>query len=206
MLVRRFAAAVRRPVALAPGGWGARLVVPLVAAALLAATVSGCSTSGASSNSDGLVLGAVNIIAPADRKAAPDLSGALVGGGHADLSSDAGRVVVLNVWASWCVPCRAEAPGLVEAAKLLPKVAFMGIDIRNDESSAESFTRTYHVPYPSFFDQDSSLLLRLQQVVPVPAQPVTIILDKRHRVAASIYGTTTSTTLKDIIRPLERER
>lgn len=166
---------------------------------------AGCSTTGSRSSSDGLAASGITIIAAGDREAAPELAGDLVGGGHGDLTSFAGKVVVLNVWASWCVPCRAEAPGLVAAAKSLPDVAFMGIDIRNDEGSAEAFIRRYDVPYPSFFDQDSSLLLQLQRVVPVPGQPVTIILDKKHRVAASIYGSTTAITLQVIIKPLERE-
>jgi thiol-disulfide isomerase/thioredoxin len=166
---------------------------------------AGCSTTGSRSASNGLSAGGVTIVPASARKAAPDLSGELVGGGRADLSSSDGRIVVLNVWASWCVPCRTEAAGLVEAAHALSNVSFFGIDIRDSEGQAEAFIRTHQVPYPSFADQDSSLLLELQRVVPVPGQPVTIILDKHHRVAASIYGSTTAITLKDIIRPLERE-
>ena len=181
----------------------ARVSTVLCCLALL--LCAGCSMSGSRSTSNGITVGSITIIPTADRKAAPELSGSLVGGGHGVLSVDSGKVVVLNVWGSWCGPCRAEAPGLVEAANVLPDVSFMGIDIRENESSAEAFIRRYDVPYPSFFDQDSSLLLRLQRVVPVPGQPVTIILDKQHRVAASIYGPTTTITLKDIIRPLERE-
>ena len=82
----------------------------------------------------------------------------------------------------------------------------MGINTRDDEGSAEAFVRAHHVPYPSFFDQDGSLLLQLAAGVPGRcACRSTIILDKQHRVAAAIYGPTTATTLEDIVRPLERE-
>jgi thiol-disulfide isomerase/thioredoxin len=166
---------------------------------------SACTTTGSSSNANGLTSGGINLVPAADRKAAPDLSGDLLGGGRASLRSHAGQVVVLNIWGSWCAPCRKEAPELVKAATMLPKAAFLGIDIRDNEGDAEAFVARYSVPYPSFFDQDSSLLLGFRGIVPVTGQPITLVLDKEHRVAASIYGTTTAITLKDIVQPLERQ-
>jgi thiol-disulfide isomerase/thioredoxin len=181
----------------------ARISAALCGLALV--TSAGCSTSGPGKDSGGLDVGGITIIPAADRKAAPDLAGDLVGGGHSELSSQQGQIVVLNVWGSWCGPCRAEAPALVEAARTLPQVVFMGIDIRDNESEAEAFISSNHVPYPSFFSQDSSLLLGLQRIVSIPSPPVTIILDKQHRVAASIYGSTTTITVREIVKSLERE-
>lgn len=174
----------------------------------LAGAVGGCSTTASSATgSKGYVAGdgSVVLIKPADRKQAPDLSGPLVGGGSAQLSSDRGRVVVLNVWAYWCGPCRQEAPELVAAARMLPKAAFVGINTRDNDGNAEAFVRAQHIPYPSFSDQDGSLVLDLQDVVNMAALPVTVVLDKQGRVAAAIYGPTTAITLKDIVQPLERE-
>ena len=88
---------------------------------------------------------------------------------------------------------------------MLPDAAFYGIDTKDDAATAEAFVRNNEVPYPSFFDQDGSLVLDLQSVVNVQARPSTVVLDKQGRVAASIAGTTTAITLKDIVQSLERE-
>lgn len=185
-----------------------RRIAAVTCVLALALSAVGCSASGPrATNGAGYVEGdSVNVIAAADREQAPDLAGPLVGGGIGELRHDLGKVIVLNVWASWCTPCRAESPALVAAAKALPRAIFMGINIRDNESDAESFVRTHGIPYPSFFDQAGDLRLQLQRVVPVSSQPETIILDKLGRVAAAIYGPTTAITLKDIVRPLERER
>jgi|SRR6478735_2796345 len=182
--------------------------IALLAACLgLVAGAVGCSTSGQSSSGNGVPAGAgsIQLIDASDRKPAPALSGDLLGGGTADLSSQAGKVVVLNIWASWCGPCRKESAGLAQAADALPNVAFIGINTRDDQSSAEAFVRAQKVPYPSFSNQSGSLLLELQRVVPVSAMPETIILDKQHRVAAAIFGGTTAITVTEIVKPLERE-
>ncbi len=84
----------------------------------------------------------------------------------------------------------------------------MGINIRDNEGNAEAFVRRYQgVPYPSFSDQDGSLVLELQRVVnDARSLPVTIILDKQHRVAAAIYGPTTADhARRTSSEPLERE-
>ena len=137
--------------------------------------------------------------------AAPDLAGTLISGGQGSLKDDAGKVVVLNTWASWCPPCRKEAPGLVDAATALPHAAFLGINTRDNDGSAQAFARSEGIPYPSFSDQDGNLVLQMSRVVNMSALPVTVILDKQHRIAAAIYGATTAITIEAIVKPLERE-
>jgi thiol-disulfide isomerase/thioredoxin len=165
--------------------------------------VSGSSATGSKGYPEG--DGSFTLIAAADRQPAPDLSGPLVGGGTARLYAERGKVVVLNVWASWCGPCRAESPNLVAAAKELHGVSFLGINTRDNKGSAEAFEHSQQIPYPSFSDQDGSLVLDMQSVVNMGSLPMTVVLDKHLRVAAAVYGVTTATTIKDIVTPLERE-
>lgn len=179
----------------------------VVLAAGLAAGLAGCSTSGSTStNGLNFVSGNGYVQIPvADRKTAPVLSGSLVGGGMGSLASAAGKVVVINVWASWCGPCIGEAPALVSASKVLSNVAFFGVDTRDNEGNAQAFRVSSKAPYPSFFNQDGSMVLELSKFVNMSATPTTVILDKQHRVAAAVYGPVTATTIRDLVQPLERE-
>ncbi|MGH3505341.1 MAG: TlpA family protein disulfide reductase, partial [Nocardioidaceae bacterium] len=139
-----------------------RVITTAAAALLLAGAAASCSTSDASSTgSKGYVAGdgSVDIIKPADRAQAPDLSGESLDGDTIGLHDYTGKVVVLNVWASWCGPCRSEADDLAKAAKKLGQAAFIGINSRDDKSKAEAFVRTHDTPYPSLSDQDGSLML-----------------------------------------------
>jgi thiol-disulfide isomerase/thioredoxin len=175
---------------------------------VLAAAASGCATSASSATGGTQYVagdGSFTLIPAAQRKQAPDLSGPLVGGGSASLAPHRGQVVVLNLWASWCSPCRQEAPSLAAAARMLPDAAFFGINTRDNEGNAEAFEQSQRVPYPSFFDQDGTLVLDMQQIVNMRSLPVTVVLDAQGRVAAAVYGPTTAITIKDIVSPLERE-
>ncbi len=69
-----------------------------------------------------------------------------------------GHPVVVNVWASWCGPCRSEFPYFQQAsANLGKKVGFLGVDSDDSEKGAASFLEEYPVPYPSVTDPDKSL-------------------------------------------------
>ncbi len=136
--------------------------------------------------------GTARVIPVADRRAAPPLSGRTLTGTALSVAAWAGSPVVVNIWGSWCPPCRDEAPALTEAARqLMAKgVRFVGLDI--DESggtaAALAYYETYGVNYPSLVDDDKSLQLGFAGIVPVSAPPSTIVLDARHRVAAAVTG------------------
>lgn len=112
-----------------------------------------------------------------------------------------GRVAVFNVWGSWCVPCRAEAPELVRTAEKYAKdVQFVGINVRDSPDAARAFERRYAVPYPSVRSEDSSTaMLAFGSYLAAAAVPTTVIVDTQGRVAARILGPTTYSTLDAVL-------
>jgi thiol-disulfide isomerase/thioredoxin len=201
---------VSRPPSRVPRSRSGRVpAVAVVAGALaFAFAVVGCSTTETdSTGSKGYVAGdgTVTLYDAGNRAASPNLTGPLLGGGQASLSSYRGKVVVLNHWSSWCSPCRQEAPALEAAAKALPQAAFLGIDTRDSSALALAFEHAQHVSYPSFSDEDGSLLLLLAHAVPINALPCTLVIDKQGRIAARIIGPTSALTIEEIVRPLEKE-
>ena len=180
-----------------------RLLVPAVLAAAVMAA-SGCgnvSGTGDKGYIDG--EGVITVLPDAKRKEPGEVSGETLAGDQLSLSSYAGKVVVVNVWAAWCPPCRAEADELAAAQKeLAPQgVVFVGINSRDSsEDTARAFERTYHVPYPSIYDPSGRNLLAFRGTLTPNSIPSTVIIDREGRVAASILGAVTSkTTLVDLV-------
>lgn len=125
--------------------------------------------------------------APDQRKPLPDLSGESVTepGRQIHLSDFAGDVVVLNIWGSWCGPCRAEAPELQQVYNQTQPlgVRLVGIDERDERAAAADFIHDNQLTYPSIFDPSGRALLPLAGY-PRNTVPSTIVLDRQHRVAA----------------------
>ncbi len=179
---------------------------PVAASAALLAVLSlgACSGLGSTSNkSTASGGGTVTTVEAADRQKAVAFSGTTLDGEQLDIADYRGKVVVLNIWGSWCAPCRQEAPEMVEVAAELPadEVAFVGIDVREtSKANAEAFIRSYDIPWPSIDDQGGATLLALRGIVPPTATPSTLVLDPKGRVAARILGPVPSAiTLKDLI-------
>jgi thiol-disulfide isomerase/thioredoxin len=150
--------------------------------------------------------GTINVIASGERITAPALSGTTVDGKPFDLADDAGKVVVVNVWGSWCPPCRKEAPQLVRAHQRLTsgakgaQVAFVGIDTRDpSRAAAQAYQRRFSVPYPSVYDPSGTLLLGFADSLPPSAIPSTLVIDENGRVAARVLGGITAATLEDLV-------
>jgi thiol-disulfide isomerase/thioredoxin len=100
-----------------------------------------------------------------------------------------GQVVVINVWGSWCGPCRAEMADLQALHDQFAArgVAVLGLDIRDSRPAAADFVRAAHATYPSIFDEPGRALFALNGY-PRNVVPSTIVLDREHRVA-TVYLT-----------------
>jgi thiol-disulfide isomerase/thioredoxin len=183
-------------------------VSSLLAALLLVVSVaaSGCSES--MGGAEGFVAGSgtVTVLAEAKRVPAPELSGRSLSGDPLALDDFAGSTVVLNVWGSWCAPCREEAPALTRAAKRLGgrDVQFLGVSVREPGvASAKAFVRNFGVPYPSIYDSDGSQLLGFRDTLPPDAIPSTLVIDSQGRVAARVLGPVDESTLVGLVDDVE---
>ncbi|HEU5155441.1 MAG TPA: TlpA disulfide reductase family protein [Streptosporangiaceae bacterium] len=136
--------------------------------------------------------GSSRVIEPADRKPAPRVRGTTLDGEPFDLAALRGKVVVVNFWASWCAPCRGEAPALEQVYREHKSrgVEFAGVDIKDDREPARAFVRKFKVGYPSIVDPDGQVTLAFRDVPP-NAVPSTLILDRQGRIAARVIGATT---------------
>lgn len=111
-------------------------------------------------------------------------------GPNVDLASLRGIPTVVNVWASWCGPCRQEAPALEAAHKALGnKVRFMGVDISDDAKSAQLFMQAFKTTYPSAFDKAAVVRAPLNVIGP----PVTYFVGPTGVILLKANGGLTST-------------
>lgn len=135
------------------------------------------------------------------RPSSPDIEGATLEGPRLDITKWRGHVVVINVWGSWCSPCRAEAPALARAAEETRSkgVRFLGIDTRDSAGAARAFARNYSIRYPSLSDPDGAILMQYSNLVPISAIPSTLVLDRQGQVAARVVGKVDYTTLRSLL-------
>jgi thiol-disulfide isomerase/thioredoxin len=121
---------------------------------------------------------------------AVEVKGELLADGSPWSSTSArGSVLVVNFWASWCGPCRAEQPALSQVARAYRGrgVRFIGINVRESRGAATSYVEEFQVSYPSLYDQAALNAARLQAF----ALPSTFILDRDGVVAYRLTGKTT---------------
>jgi thiol-disulfide isomerase/thioredoxin len=174
-----------------------------VAVMAIALLLTSCGGGGTSSSQESFVSGngSVTFISPEKRVDAPALSGMTLSGTNYTYS--VGKVAVVNVWASWCSPCRAEAPTLAALANKYSDVAFIGILTRDNPATAEAFQRRFSLPYPTLIDD--SLLIGFKGSLPANAIPSTVLIDKAGKVAARISGVVTVASLSDLIERVSGE-
>ena len=156
----------------------------LAGTALCALALAGCS-SGEEPKQAAPIPQARLAGAPAPLAALHEQANKLLGGGpeafKARLRTLRGYPVVVNAWGAWCTPCRAEFPHLrSQAIALAKEVAFIGVDVNDNDGDARDFLREQPVTYPSYRDPDSKIAALFHAVQGLPA---TAFYDRRGRLA-----------------------
>ena len=130
-------------------------------------------------------------------KALPLLQGESVDGGAIDSRDYVGSVLVVNVWATWCEPCRREQPTLESLYERYSQqgVEFLGIDYRDNREAASAWIGDFDVTYPSLFDPDG----RTAALLSFPFVPDTYIVDRSGTIRHTIFGETTEEELAGLI-------
>jgi thiol-disulfide isomerase/thioredoxin len=117
-----------------------------------------------------------------------------------------GQVVVINLWGSWCGPCRGEMADLKQLyqSNKARRVTVLGIDLRDTRDQALDFATADKVTYPLIFDQPGRSLASLHGY-PRNVTPSTILLDRQHRVAAVYLTAIRVGQLAPVIQQLSAE-
>ncbi|MER7463371.1 TlpA disulfide reductase family protein [Streptomyces sp. NPDC097981] len=195
---------MRRPArvsAVVPAGAG----LAVAAALVLAGIATDDGGAGAPDGQAGAVrtVAGATVVDPGARPDAPALTGDDLDGKPVSLAGLRGNVVVLNVWGSWCGPCRAEADDLEQLSRQTRAdgVRFLGINTRDrDRAAARTFVRAHGLSYPSLPDPTGELLLRFPPELLNPqAVPATLVIDRRGRIAVGIGGAVTDEQLRPLL-------
>lgn len=145
--------------------------------------------------------GSVTEFKEAERGKPVDFEGKLFDGTVVKGSDLRGKPSLLNFWYAGCSPCRAEAPHLQKLHdQFHDKVAFYGINLRDEQGTAEAFERNFGVKYSSVEDRTGGVLMALSQYVPAQAVPTTLVLDSQGRVAARVLGQIDESVVRTLLQ------
>lgn len=138
-----------------------------------------------------------------DSGLAPDFTLTLFDGGQLTLSDLQGQIVVVNFWASWCVPCREEAPILEQTWQYYRDqgVVFIGVAYLDTDKEAKAFLEEFNITYPNGSDVGTKIAPEYRIV----GVPETFFIDKNGQVADLEIGLLTETRLVNAIEKLLQE-
>ena len=121
------------------------------------------------------------------RQSAPDFNLENLRGGDTGLIDYEGKVVLLNFWATWCMPCRAEMPGMEALWQKYREQGFVVVGISNDEGSKkriETFTRLLDLSFPILLDPEGEV----NDLYEVSNMPTSFLIDRNGRIISRIVG------------------
>jgi cytochrome c biogenesis protein CcmG/thiol:disulfide interchange protein DsbE len=170
------------------------LAVGLAVIALVALLVYGVNSSGPSRTLDGQ-------LARGEKPAAPALQlTSLHDGAKRSLADYRGKVVLLNVWASWCTPCREESPLLQRWHERMQPLGgtVLGVDTLDVKSDALGFIKRYKLTYPQLNDRDGTSIKKLGTA----QYPETFVVDKQGRITALQRGPVDDAWMRKHVLPL----
>ena len=108
-----------------------------------------------------------------------------------------GKPAILHYWASWCTPCRQEAPELAKLeTRLGGRAALVGINWSDERAAARAFVQRYHWTFPNLTDADA----RTSDSVGLQGLPTTLILNAKGEIAKRLYGPQTADGLAALVR------
>jgi cytochrome c biogenesis protein CcmG/thiol:disulfide interchange protein DsbE len=172
------------------------LAVGIAVIALVALLVYGVTSSGPSRTLDGQ-------ISRGEKPAAPALQlTSLHDGAKRSLADYKGKVVVLNVWASWCVPCREESPLLQRWHQRMRPLGgtVLGVDTLDIKDDALGFIKEYKLTYPQLNDREGTAIKKLGTA----QYPETFVVDKQGRLRALQRGPVDDAWMQEHVLPLLR--
>jgi cytochrome c biogenesis protein CcmG, thiol:disulfide interchange protein DsbE len=172
--------------------------VTFAAAALVALLTYGVASVGPDTSLDQALQDGKRVEAPV--KDLPRLGS----GGTGSLADHAGKVVVLNAWASWCGPCQSEMPLLQSTHEKIASRGglVLGIDMQEPPEKALEFLREKRITFPSLRDRDREYVRDLG----VSAYPETFLIDRKGRIVALKRGPIDQAWLDEHLEPLLKER
>ena len=171
--------------------------ITLAAAALVALLTYGVASVGPDTSLDQALQDGKRVAAPVEEL--PRLGA----DGTASLADEKGKVVVLNVWASWCPPCRSEMPLLQRTQDRIAGQGgtVLGIDTQEPPEKALTFLRDRQITFPSLRDRDREYGRKYG----VTGYPETFLIDRNGRIAALRRGPVSQQWLDQELPPLLAE-
>ncbi|WP_017609863.1 TlpA family protein disulfide reductase [Nocardiopsis xinjiangensis] len=192
-----------------PRSSATRAVAAVSVAALVLSGCAGGTEIQAGGEEDRFISGdgSATVFDAGEREAVPDVEGTTFEDEDLALSDYEGEILVVNVWASWCGPCRSEQPVLDEVHEEYADlgVEFLGVNIKDNRTAAEAYTENKGVAYPSLYDQPGEVPQAFRDTVPPRAIPSTLVIDPAGDIAARVIGPTTYGQLTDLLNPIVTE-